>query len=76
MDINKFKNMIEEVCDVSIENIDEDSKLKDLGLDSLDIAQVIFAVESDLDVSIDSDSLTNLVTVGDALKAIQNAKAD
>lgn len=74
MDIEKFKNIIQEVCDIPINSINEDSKLSDLGLDSLEIAQVIFTVEGELNITIDGDNFENIVTVGDALRAIQEAE--
>lgn len=73
MDIVKLKSLIEEVCEISVGDIDETTKLKDLGLDSLDLAQVIFSIENELDINIDSESLEHIVTVKDALKAIEKA---
>ena len=74
MDIEALKNVIEEVCRIDTEDIDEDTRLSDAGMDSLDLAQVVFAVESELEIEIDPDILEEIVTVGDALEAIQEAQ--
>ena len=52
----------------------EDAAFSDLGLDSLDLAQIIFAVENELQIDIDPDILEEITTVGDALEAIQETQ--
>lgn len=75
MDIEWLKNIIAGVSQsIELDSITEDSAFADLGLDSLDLAQVIFAVENELDIVIDPDILEEIVTVGDALEAIQEAQ--
>ena len=75
MDIECLKNIIAGVSQsIELDSITEDSAFADLGLDSLDLAQVIFAVENELDIVIDPDILEEIVTVGDALEAIQEAQ--
>ena len=75
MDIEWLKNIIDGVSQsIELDSITEDSAFADLGLDSLDLAQVIFAVENELDIVIDPDILEEIVTVGDALEAIQEAQ--
>lgn len=75
MDIEWLKNIIAETSpNIDLDSITEDSSFADIGLDSLDLAQVIFAVENELDIAIDPDILEEIVTVGDALEAIQEAQ--
>ncbi len=75
MDIEWLKNIIAETSpNIDLDSITEDSSFADIGLDSLDLAQVIFAVENELDISIDPDILEEIITVGDALEAIQEAQ--
>ncbi len=75
MDIEWLKNIITGVSQsIDPDSITEDSSFADLGLDSLDLAQVIFSVENELDIVIDPDILEEIVTVGDALEAIQEAQ--
>lgn len=74
MDIERLKTIIEEVCGVSLGSISEDSNLSDLGLDSLDVAQVLFTIENEMNISIESEDFENILTVGDALKIINKSK--
>ncbi len=75
MNLDQLKDIVAEVCTgVDVDDITEDSRFEDIGIDSLDLAQVIFAVENALEISIDPDILEEVVTVGDALEAIQEAQ--
>jgi acyl carrier protein len=75
MNLDQLKDIVAEVCTgVDVDGITEDSRFEDIGIDSLDLAQVIFAVENALEISIDPDILEEVVTVGDALEAIQEAQ--
>lgn len=75
MNLDQLKDIVAEVCTgVDVDCITEDSRFEDIGIDSLDLAQVIFAVENALEISIDPDILEEVVTVGDALEAIQEAQ--
>lgn len=75
MNLDQLKDIVAEVCTgVDVDGITEDSRFEDIGIDSLDLAQIIFAVENALEISIDPDILEEVVTVGDALEAIQEAQ--
>lgn len=76
MNFEQLKNIIADTCgSVDPDEITEDASFSDLGLDSLDLAQVVFAVENELQIDIDPDILEEIVTVGDALEAIQEAQS-
>jgi acyl carrier protein len=45
----------------------------DLGADSLDVAQIIMGIEEEFDLTVDTDSIENIVTVGQALDLIKAA---
>lgn len=75
MDFEQLKSIIVDTCgSVDPDEITEDASFSDLGLDSLDLAQVVFAVENELQIDVDPDILEEIVTVGDALEAIQEAQ--
>ena len=75
MDFERLRDIITETCTgVDPEAVTEDATFSGLGLDSLDLAQVIFAIENELEIDIDPDMLEEIVTVGDALEAIQEAQ--
>jgi acyl carrier protein len=49
---------------------------EDLGADSLDIVDLIMAVEDEFEVKIDDDASENIKTVGDIVKFIDANKED
>ena len=72
MELERLKEIIVDVMDVNSDDITlESSFVEDFGCDSLDIAQIIMAVEDELDIEIESDKAENIETVGDALDAIR-----
>ena len=75
MDFKQLKDLIIDTCgSVDPDEVTEDAAFSDLGLDSLDLAQIIFAVENELQIDIDPDILEEITTVGDALEAIQETQ--
>jgi acyl carrier protein len=76
MDENKLLEIIAEFTTYSAEDIREDMDfVDDLGIDSLDLAQIILSAESEFEVDLEDDSMENLKTVGDALEVLR-AKVD
>ncbi|MCQ2513379.1 MAG: acyl carrier protein, partial [Lachnospiraceae bacterium] len=54
--------------------ITEETKfIDDLGADSLDIFEIITAIEDSFDITIDDSQAETIITVGDAADAIRNA---
>lgn len=49
----------------------ESSFIDDLGADSLDVFQIVMAIEEQFDVEIDDQDAENIKTVGDAIKYIE-----
>ena len=72
MELERLKEIIVDVMDVDSDDITlESSFVEDFVCDSLDIAQIIMAVEDELDIEIESDKAEHIETVGDALDAIR-----
>lgn len=70
MDIEKLKEFLKENTKADISKVNENSNFKtDLGLDSIDLLQLVVAVEDKLNIKLDNDKLMNINTVSDALKA-------
>ena len=71
--LEKMKEIIAEQLNVDAEEITEATSFKDdLGADSLDLFELIMALEEEYQTEIPSDDLQNLTTVGqvmDYLKA-------
>lgn len=46
----------------------------DLGADSLDLVEILMSLEEEFNVSIPDEAIPGIVTVGDLVKFIDNAK--
>lgn len=74
MEFEKLTQIIGEVLNIEPETITEDKKfIDDLGADSLDIFEIITAIEDAFDITIEDSQAENIATVGDAAEAIRNA---
>ena len=72
----KVKEIIEEKLNVEGMEITEDSKFKeDLNADSLDLFELVMALEDEFGVEIPSEDLEKIVSVGDVISYI-NKKAN
>ena len=56
---------------VNVENLKEDDFLTSLGLDSLDLVEVMMEIEEKLSVEFTSDELMDLKTIRDVLNLIK-----
>lgn len=73
MTFNKVKEIIAEQLGIDANTITENSKvIADLGADSLDIVELVMALEDEFGVSVDEDKVQSLVTVGDIVALIDN----
>ncbi len=52
-------------------DITPETSLKDLGLDSLDMVEVLMEVEEELDIQFEEDEMVNLKTVNDVYNAVE-----
>ena len=73
MVFDKVKELISEQLDVKADDITEASNIQDdLGADSLDVVDLVMALEDEFDVEIPEDQVENIKTVGDIVKYIEN----
>lgn len=69
-----LKEIIEEVAGIPTATVEMDKNFTDdLDVDSLSMVEVVVAAEERFGVKIPDDSVTDLVTVGDAVNFIVNA---
>lgn len=68
-----IKEVLQERVDVD-KITEEASLMEDLGADSLDLVELIMFLEECFGVEIDDEAAAKIVTVGDALEAIKEAK--
>lgn len=74
MEFDKIKNIISEVLSIDADNITEDTTfVDDLGADSLDIFQIIMAIEEEFEIEIPTEEAEKITTVGDAVEQIKKA---
>ena len=74
--LEKIREIVSEQLDVSQEEITpEASFVDDLGADSLDLTELIMAMEDEFDLEIDDEEAQKLRTVQDAIRYIESKTA-
>ena len=74
MEFEKLQGIIAEVLNVSEDEITTSTTfVDDLGADSLDILEIIAAIEEQFDIEIPQEEAEKIVTVGDAVEQIKGA---
>ena len=74
MEFEKLQGIIAEVLNIESDDITMATTfVDDLGADSLDVFQIIMAIEEEFDIEIPSEEAEKIVTVGDAVEQIKNA---
>jgi acyl carrier protein len=70
--LEKVKEVIEDKLNADGAEITEETNFKeDLGADSLDLFEMVMALEEEFKIEIPSEDLEQLVTVGDVLNYLQ-----
>ena len=68
---NKVADMLSEQLGINKDKITLESVvIKDLGADSLDVVQMLMALEEDFGITVSEDDAANLRTVADIVKLI------
>lgn len=71
----KVKSIIVDQLGVSADEVKpEASFVEDLGADSLDLTELIMAIEEEFDIEIDDEDAQKIVKVKDAVDYIEKAK--
>jgi len=72
MDFEKLQNLVAEQLGTDAEKVTlESSFIEDLGADSLDLVELIMALEEEYDIEISDEDAGNLKTVQDAMNYIE-----
>ncbi len=70
---DKMKKIIAEKLEVEEDKITRESSFRqDLGADSLDTYELVYAIEEEMGISIPDEKANEFETVGDALDFIQS----
>ena len=67
--IETVKAILAEKVDIS--NLKEDDSLTSLGLDSLDLVEVMLSIEDKLSIEFTSEEIANVSTLRDVVKLIE-----
>lgn len=71
--LENMKKIIAEQLSVDENEVDLSSNFKDdLGADSLDLFELVMALEEEYDVEIPPDDFNNIVTVNDAVEYLKS----
>ncbi len=68
-----IKKVVSEILSkrVDVSSLKEEDKLTALGLDSLDLVEVMLEIEDQLHIEFDSNEIGEVSTLGDVLKLIE-----
>lgn len=67
--LNKIKEIVPKFG-VNPDDVKNDSTLEDLDMDSLDVVEIMQAIEDDLGIRVPDEDLEELTTIGDAVDAV------
>ena len=71
--LEKIKEIVAEQLNVDAATITEESSFKDdLGADSLDLFELVMALEDEYSVEIPSEDLEKILTVGDVINYLKD----
>ena len=71
--LEKMKEIIAEQLSVDAESVTEASSFKeDLGADSMDLFELVMALEDEYSVEIPAEELEKMSTVGDVMEYLKN----
>ena len=71
MDSSVVISIIAEQLGISESDLNEETSFADLGADSLDLFQIISALEEEFDVEFENDDAEKIKTVGDAIEFLK-----
>ncbi len=68
----KIKAIISDQLEVAVEKLSMDTTFEDIDADSLDIVELVMALEEEFDLEISDQEVENIKTVGDVVKYIES----
>ncbi len=73
MELEQIKKILAEQFSMSEDEIGTETSFReDIGADSLDLVELVMALEQEFDVEIDDDEVEKIKTVGDAVRYIKD----
>ena len=69
---DRIIEIFKEIMDFPAEQeLNEDATFKELGIDSMDLVEVVFAIEEEFDIEIPDEDAEKLTTVGEAMDYVK-----
>jgi acyl carrier protein len=72
--LEKIRKILKEKLDTDPKDVLPQKALTELGLDSLDMYEMIYEIETEFGVKIPDSEIANLTTVGDLINFIDSKK--
>ncbi len=76
MEFEKIQATIAEQLGIDADDIEMTTSFEELGVDSLDLFQIISNIEDDFDIEFANDDAEKIKTVGDAVEYVLAHKSD
>ena len=73
--LEKIRKILKDKLDANPADVVPEKSLQDLGLDSLDMYEMIYEIETEFGVKIPDNEVANLSTVQDLISFIEKQKA-
>ncbi len=71
MAFDKIRAIISEQLDIDESEITPDTTLEDLGVDSLDLVDIVMDIEDEFELEVPDDALERFTTVGDVVAFVE-----
>jgi len=68
----KVKDIIADQLEVAVDKLTAETTFEDIDADSLDIVELVMALEEEFDLEISDQEIENIKTVGDVVKYIES----
>lgn len=69
---NKVKDIIADQLEVAVDKLSKETTFEDIDADSLDIVELVMALEEEFDLEISDQEIENINSVGDVVKYIES----
>lgn len=70
--LEQIIEIMESEVDTKFDNVDENTTFDELQLDSLDMVEIIMAIEEKFDIEISDEDGDNIKCIGDAVKYVED----
>ncbi len=69
---SKVKDIIADQLEVAVDKLSKETTFEDIDDDSLDIVELVMALEEEFDLEISDQEIENINSVGDVVKYIES----